>query len=432
MKSQAYHQQQQLPIVSSLDDHAEWNEIAVASGGTEFPLSEATDATVELLQDDELCAEIGIPTEDIVDRIGQVLARYETPLGLANKLLVLNEFAVLEFLVDDSGSMNTLSNSIHPGTGRLNSRWGEAMLRIIELLELLAYFSFQKFELCFLNRNDRMVVQRQGRTPAAFLEDARAQLDLARLEPPMGSTPALEKMTESFGRSEPGLRIARYFFCDGIPDGGRQARDAIVSLLQNRRNPEENPITFLSCTSQDDQVEWMKDAEEVVPYCSEADDYQRELQEVRRDQGEALPYTKGFYLVCCLVAAMNPDDLDAMDESVPFTKTTLDNLLGLEYQEASYKLYFESFQTAQRVRRIEGPADALKKRMEWNYYDFLAAPMAKDIPQVKQYRQQLASVMAASSPVAEAQALPPDWNPQTAEVVNIPMAEAVILDPQII
>ena len=37
-----------------------------------------------------------------------------------------------------------------------------------------------------------------------------------------------------------------------------------------------------------------------------------------------------------------------------------------------------------------------------------------------------------SLPVAEAQALPPDWNAQTAEVVNIPMAEAVILDPQII
>jgi hypothetical protein len=28
----------------------------------------------------------------------------------------------------------------------------------------------------------------------------------------------------------------------------------------------------------------------------------------------------GFYLVCTLVAALNPTDLDALDESVPFTK----------------------------------------------------------------------------------------------------------------
>jgi hypothetical protein len=37
-----------------------------------------------------------------------------------------------------------------------------------------------------------------------------------------------------------------------------------------------------------------------------------------------------------------------------------------------------------------------------------------------------------SSPVdvlVEAEALPPDWNAQTAEVVNIPMAEAIVIGP---
>jgi hypothetical protein len=36
---------------------------------------------------------------------------------------------------------------------------------------------------------------------------------------------------------------------------------------------------------------------------------------------KAIPYSFGFYLVCHLVAALNPTDLDALDESVPFTKT---------------------------------------------------------------------------------------------------------------
>jgi hypothetical protein len=52
----------------------------------------------------------------------------------------------------------------------------------------------------------------------------------------------------------------------------------------------------------------MKDCEEVAPYCSESDDFNDEAQEVYKDQGAALPYTKGFHLICQLVAAMNPDE----------------------------------------------------------------------------------------------------------------------------
>ena len=40
-----------------------------------------------------------------------------------------------------------------------------------------------------------------------------------------------------------------------------------------------------------------------------------ESREILKDQGKALPFTVGFYLICSLVAAMNPNDLDAMDES---------------------------------------------------------------------------------------------------------------------
>ena len=129
------------------------------------------------------------------------------------------------------------------------------------------------------------------------------------------------------------------------------------------------------------------------PFCSESDDFRDEgLEVVLKDQGAALPYTKGFHIICTLVAAMNPDDLDAMDESVPFTKTTLDNLLGVQHEEASYRYYFDCFVQAQRARKIEGPVDQLKKNVQWNYNDFLQAPNAKDIPQVKQVKQQLSTM----------------------------------------
>ena len=38
--------------------------------------------------------------------------------------------------------------------------------------------------------------------------------------------------------------------------------------------------------------------EEAAPYCSEADDYEDEAREVLRDQGAALPFSKGFHLIC--------------------------------------------------------------------------------------------------------------------------------------
>ena len=118
------------------------------------------------------------------------------------------------------------------------------------------------------------------------------------------------------------------------------------------------------------------------------------MQEVLKDQGAAFPYTYGFYLVCSLVGAMNPDDLDAMDESVPFTKPALGNLLGIETDDKSYKHYFDCFLEAQSKRAVQGQADQLKKGMNWAtiYEDFLRAPTANLIPVVRDYKQKLAAM----------------------------------------
>jgi len=124
------------------------------------------------------------------------------------------------------------------------------------------------------------------------------------------------------------------------------------------------------------------------------DDFGDESREVLGDQGIALPYTRGFWLVCQLVAAMNPDDLDAMDESVPFTKTTLDNLLGIQHNEASYQHYFDSFVRNQHTahRGKWSKSAKLKRNTKWKYQEFLHAPVAKEIPQVQQFTRQMAKL----------------------------------------
>lgn len=385
-----------LPVVTNMEDHEALNQASVAAGGKEFALSESTNATIEMMQEPEICMEAGMQPDTMVDELGTVLNKYEVPMGLMNKLMMLSEFEVLEFMVDDSGSMSMLSDTMN-AVKQTQTRWQEAQGRLKEMLEILAYVPFQEIQVCFLNRPDRVSLRRLGRDPRSFLADAYHQIDAVFQRGPMGGTPAFEKMQESFAMGA-NRSIARYLFCDGTPNGGLMAKEGIVKMLCHRQNPSQNPVTFLSCTNEDDQVEWMKDAEEVAPYCSECDDFADEAAEVLRDQGLALPFTKGFWLICSLVAACNPDDLDAMDESVPFTKTTLNNLLGINHDEASYKHYFDHFVRAQHARVIENDeygrpkkADQLKKQQNWqaHYSEFVRAPLANQIAAVQTFHQQL-------------------------------------------
>jgi len=380
---------QALPVVTNMEDHEQLNDAVMASGGNEVAFAESTNATIEMMQEPDISMEAGMQPDEMVDKLGAILNKYEVPIGLMNKLMMLSELQSLEFIIDDSGSMMCNSDTVNPQTGAPNTRWQEAHQRLKEMIEILAYVPFNQVGIEFLNRKDRISLTRNGRSPEAFLQDAYTQVDQNFARGPSGTTPYLEKIQESILRGK-GASLGRYFFGDGVPNGGIMAQREIVNLLKHRENPQGNPVTFISCTNEDAAVEWMKDAEEAVPYCSESDDFGDESREVLRDQGAALPYTKGFHLICQLVAAMNPDDLDAMDESVPFTKATLDNLLGIIHNEDSYRHYFNCYSKAQKARKIEGPGDNLKKSTRWNYEEFMRAPVASQIPQVQQFKQQLA------------------------------------------
>jgi len=381
-----------LPIVSSMDDYEQLNNDIGA-----IPLAESTSATMEMLQEPEISAATGMAPDDVLDELGALLARYEIPIGLTNKLMILSEFQSLEFIVDDSGSMNIPTDTNDPTTRQPISRWVEAQMRVKEMIEVIAYVPFEQIGIEFLNRKDRLEFKRGGRTPQQFLQDANTQIDAIFRRRPSGTTPALEKLQDSFARGR-GTNIARYFFGDGLPNGGKDAIEKLTLLLKNRPDPEQNPMTFLSCTNEDEAVEWMKDAEEIVPYCCESDDFMDEAREILKDQGAALPFSKGFHLICQLVAAMNPDDLDAMDESVPFTKFTLDNLLGVVSNDKSYQHYFDSFLEAQKKRTVEidrrtgkpSKLDAIRKNIRWDFQSFLSTQdSAKEIRQVVDFRKQL-------------------------------------------
>ena len=166
------------------------------------------------------------------------------------------------FAIDDSGSMSLTSDTVDKMTGRPQTRWTEAHKRLKEMIEVLAYVPFNQIGIEFLNRKERITLTKQGRTPQVFLQEAHAEIDRSFARGPSGTTPAYEKLQESLLRGQ-GHSIARYFFGDGQPNGGRTAVEAIIKLLVGRANPDQNPVTFISCTNEDEAVEWMKDCEEV-------------------------------------------------------------------------------------------------------------------------------------------------------------------------
>ena len=51
-----------------------------------------------------------------------------------------------------------------------------------------------------------------------------------------------------------------------------------------------------------------------------------------------------------------------MDESIPLTKYTLENLLGVKLDDAGYRRYFSCFRNAQWARKPESVSDQLKRQ----------------------------------------------------------------------
>ncbi|KAL3900685.1 MAG: hypothetical protein SGCHY_001161 [Lobulomycetales sp.] len=386
-----------LPVISNMEDYMQYNQTNVASGAQERPLAHKTDQALEQMQNDPMIGkQIGLSSDAVVDGLQAILSKYEVPMGLMSKLLDLRQFDVLDFIVDDSGSMNNITDSYLPN-GNPMTRWVEAITRLKTMIEIISFLPVNWIRISFLNRRDVIQENRAGKLPQQFCSHIWGLLDALAGNLPSGTTPAFRALSDSINHGQ-GRKVSRYFFGDGTPNPGEQQK--IEHLIRNRPFPEQNPITFLSCTNEDSQVEWMKELEEIAPYCSEYDDYNDgslmlrnylERDEVLRDQGQALPFTRGFHLIGQLVASFNPYDLDAMDESVPLTKYMLDQLLGVDSTAEDYRHYFTLFCVAQRSRAVESKTDSVKKQMNWEplYHSFLTNQWSMHFPQVQQFKQQL-------------------------------------------
>lgn len=388
------------------------------SQATDLPAPQPLQDAINLMQNPDYVANFQAPDlsgDALLDGLMQIFSRNEIPIGLMSKLTPLQGNAI-HFKIDDSGSMNGPSNLLirdacaytkkhrNPNADERLSRWEEAEDRLHTLIELYAYVPTGPITLSFFDHPNvrtgkRIVLERGGKSPDECLQIWHRQIrKLFEGAYPDASTPILYNMKNMLQeadrmRQNSDMRTMHYLLTDGEPDGKEEEIDEIKSFLKGEmdgstlvRDPKLNPFTFLGCSNQPEDYQWMHEVEEIARYVAAICDFRDERDEVRKDQGTAFPYTRGFWLLCNVAAAVNPDDLDALDQHAPLTKSTLESLLGRGLMEPEYRDYFTKHPTF---------TDRSKPVFEPDYQDFLTVGVARNIPTVAFFNAELAKRLAA-------------------------------------
>jgi hypothetical protein len=329
-------------------------EVSMEYGST-VAIPTATAVAIEKYTDDPTFTakfqQPGLNYEQMLDQLSVLFARYEVPIGLLAKLCALSDYS-LSIVIDDSGSMGDPTDSLKSGAytdfmkqyykdicadlSKQMTRWEEEEDRLHLMIDFLAYIPTGPITVICMNRTDQFTLVRAGKTPQDFLNEGHSYIRRMFTKSPAGGTPTMRVMQQSLNNAV-GL-TSHYLFTDGVPKDC--STDDLGRYLAHRPNAQANPLTFVSCTNVDEEAEWMKEIEEIGPYMAEVDDYEAELREVRHDQGPTFPYSKGLWIMCLLVGALNPHDLDAMDDSRPFTKFTLENVMGRGLTPQEYSKYW--------------------------------------------------------------------------------------------
>ncbi|OGT45521.1 MAG: hypothetical protein A3E83_05605 [Gammaproteobacteria bacterium RIFCSPHIGHO2_12_FULL_41_20] len=362
-QSSVANPQQALAIVSSASDIAQANEERVRCTGQEMQLAPSTISAMTAMQDrpylDQFKTSQPMDGGDLLDGLYSLFEKYEVPIGLVNKLLTLTSYDQLDFIIDDSGSMRGESDvQLSQATDHVRSkalqdrarrvdmkmtRWEEVEDRLHVLMDILAYLPVNNIRIHFLNRGAELSFSHAQKTPEQFSAEVHDRISREFSQPPAGMTPLYGKLAEAFRKAG---KTMHYVFTDGVPSDA--SVEAVSKLVKERQHPENHPLTFMSCTNNDNEAKWMKEIEEIAKFVSELDDFKSEREEVLSDQGVSFPFSRGFWLLCQLVAATNPDDLDALDESTPFSRYTLSNLLGREMSAEEYQSYFHGHPNASK------------------------------------------------------------------------------------
>lgn len=376
------------PLICSMEEKFELEY----SLGQEVCFTPQMNRMLEILKNPNYAMSVGLDPDDIVDSLGSVLAKYEVPIGLSRLFIDLANFDYIEFIVDDSGSMMLITDSWD--INRMHQRRGDgALSKVLKMIEVLCYIKVPKIKFRFLNYNSQKVcleLDRRGQAPEDFFRAAKGQIEHMWTMPEWRHKTPMREALENSYREGQGKKVARYVFGDGVPSDPGNSIEEIHHLLLNRRRPEGNPTTFISCSDYyDEETKWMEELEVQVPFCSFVEDYRMELSKVLRNQGGAFPYTYGFHIVRQLVGAINPTFFENCQDGVPYTKYEFDSILGYITSTEIYRRYFDEIT---RTNTPDHLFSSREDRSRTRLYDrrmlqeFVKSQRSTHIKEVKEYR----------------------------------------------
>jgi hypothetical protein len=363
---------QAVTIVCSMEEAVQ----ASTDCGGQFQLAPATQQAIEIFQSDEFTKQFGqapggpmIEGCDVLDGLTTIFAQYQIPIGLLDHLRKLSAYR-LNFIIDDSGSMKSATDLLFSHAvpyvkqrqnrfiglnqdPRYMTRYEEAEQRLHIMFDILAYIPTRVITLSCLNVTTPQMLSHEGQTPEKFAAQAHALISQMFSLEPKYQTPTYRALYNAF-YNHTGELTSHYLLTDGLPQVSGDPMEnvaKVAQLIKTRPNPYYNALTLISCTTVDSECEWMKQIEEDGPYTSELDDFNSESKEILNDQGPSFPFSYGFWLICHLVASINPDDLDAMDEEVPFTRFVFSRLIGRELSTQEYANYWSTNRHAQKYNQ---------------------------------------------------------------------------------
>jgi hypothetical protein len=271
---------EQLQVVSTMEEVTESCAAQEEQTGSAGQLASSMVASLDIFTGNDYLQSLHVTDNveggTLIDQLSTYFARYETPIGLLNKILALQMY-VLVFIVDDSGSMSLATDvflkdgcdyvkgneSFAPTTKM--TRWQEAENRLHIFIDIISFVPTKGIRVSFMNSSTVLELSQDGKTPDQFKANAHNLIHttMTTTTKPYGRTPTYRVLSAAFANaSNSKVPHNIYFFTDGVPSD--RTPEEVCKLVVSRPNPQHTPLTFLTCTDETSEAQWMKDVSNLI------------------------------------------------------------------------------------------------------------------------------------------------------------------------
>jgi hypothetical protein len=236
-----------------------------------------------------------------------VVNRYEISEDFAKRLRGLEGFEIV-VIADDSGSMDTPANSTGGSAfGKTMTRWDELKKTLGVVIDIASVMDKNGLDIYFLNRGTVRGVSHSSQLENLFVPN------------PQGLTPMSPVLRAVLAEKKQVAREKKLLIViatDGQPTNNAGEVDILTlkHILQSERDPIDRIfVSFIACTDDSSSVEYLNGWDKEMKNVDVVDDYQSELANIRKAQGQNFKFSLGNYVCKCLLGSSD-NWFDSLDE----------------------------------------------------------------------------------------------------------------------